>query len=57
MNILEVVSIDMLLIFEFYKSHILTEVWLCPSEGYNALLHGISLKNYTKGKTNLEGIS
>lgn len=57
MNILEVVSIDMLFIFEFYKSHILTEVWLCPSEGYNALLHGISLKNYTKGKTNLEGIS
>lgn len=43
--------------FWFYKSHVLTEVWLCPSEGYNALLHGISLKNHIEGKADLESIS
>lgn len=34
----------------------LTKVWLCPSEGYNAVLHGVSVKNHNEGKANLEGV-
>lgn len=35
---------------------ILIEVWLCPSEGYNAPLHGGSVKTDTWGKADVDGL-
>lgn len=42
--------------FCFNFSYILTEIWLCPSEGYNASFHGGSVKNNTSGAANMESV-
>lgn len=50
-------SLSFILYHSYFKfSYILTEIWLCPSEGYNASFHGGSIENNTSGAANLESV-